>query len=386
MNKEIKDVFNAIINVVGSETPFLPLHEPFFTKKEESYVLECIKSTFVSSVGKFVDQFEGQLQEYTGVKHAVATMNGTAALQLAMQLVGVKENDEVIVPSLSFVATANAVKYNGAIPHFVDISKATLSICPNSLCEWLLHVSERRGNVLVNKTTNRRISALVVMHCFGHIGNIEEIQKVSKDFGLPLIEDAAEALGRFYKGLHACNFGKVSALSFNGNKIATTGGGGAILTNCDQIAGLAKHLTTTAKIKHPWKYVHDRVGYNYRMPNINAALGCAQLEKIDKFVETKRKLFHRYKLAFENVRNVQILAEPKGSKSNYWLQALVLNNELVKHRDEILNYTNEHGVMTRPCWEPLHNLVPFKNCPSAPLGSTEMIAKKIINLPSSVSL
>lgn len=381
-----KDVCSAISQVVNFKGEFVPLHEPRFLGNELEFVQDCVSSTFVSSVGKYVDKFENDLASYTGANHAVAMVNGTAALQIAMKVLGVQPNDEVLIPSLTFVATANAVKHNFSEPHFVDVSENFPVICPDTLRDWLEYVSEKRNGNLVNKFTNRRISAIVVMHCFGHVFKLFELKKVAKDFGLPLIEDSAEALGSHFNGQHAGTFGEIGVLSFNGNKIITTGGGGAIITNNVKLAKYAKYLTTTAKTPHPWSYQHDEVGFNYRMPNLNAALGCAQLESMGEFVASKRALHVKYQNEFSTLEGLDVLCEPKGATSNYWLQALVLDDRNSAFRDEILNATNERGIMTRPCWDPLHLQKPFKDCPQSPLINTVRMSEKIINVPSSAGL
>lgn len=360
---------------------FVPLHEPTFNEKEVDYVTDCIRTGWVSSVGKYVDRFEKELAAYIGVSRAVAVVNGTAALQIALILAGVKEGDEVLIPSLSFIATANAVTYLQAVPHFVDVSAKTLGIDPIKLEKYLDEIAVLQGNSLVNKQTGNVIRAVVPMHTFGHLVDIDELLSVCEKYHLTLVEDAAESLGSTYKGKHAGSFGLVNAVSFNGNKIITTGGGGAILTNNEELADYAKHITTTAKIPHPYEYEHDEIGYNYRMPNINAALGCAQLEKMDTFIKKKRELTNRYVQLFEDIKGVTVFAENEQTNSNYWLQTLIID-PTIHDRNELLSYLNEFGVMSRPIWAPLHDLKPYKNCPKSDLSTTMFLKERIINIPS----
>ncbi len=362
------------------------LHEPRFQGNEQRYVQECIASTFVSSVGSFVDRFENELAAYTGARHAVAVVNGTAALQVALQLAGVKPGYEVIVPALTFVATVNAVHYLGATPHFADSAESTLGLNPVALREWLNFVAEPSVDGFRNRETGRRISTLVPMHTFGHPCDLDGLLAIARDFRLSLVEDAAESLGSFYHGRHTGTFGLLGTLSFNGNKIITTGGGGAILTNDTALAVHAKHLTTTAKIPHRWAYEHDQVGYNFRMPNINAALGCAQLEQLNYFLASKRRLTLAYKYAFGSVEDVKLVLGPEFCVSNSWLQTLILDESVTDQRDAILEATNNVGLMTRPAWTLMHQLEPYKDCPRAPLPVAESLERRIINIPSSAGL
>ena len=359
---------------------FVPLHEPTFNEKELEYVTDCVKSGWVSSVGSYVTRFEEDLAKFVGVKRAVAVVNGTAALHIALKVVGVENNDEVLMPSLTFIATANAVSYCGAVPHFVDVHAETLGVNPFKLDAYLAEISEFRGGELYNKQTNRRIKALVPMHTFGHAVHIDELITLANKYNLVLVEDAAESLGTFYKGKHTGSFGKVNAMSFNGNKIITTGGGGAILTDDDALADYAKHLTTTAKVPHKWEYVHDEIGYNYRMPNINAALGCAQLEKMPEFLLKKKVLTDRYVELIKGLQGVRLFKEPVYSDSNYWLQTLILYGTL--ERDDILMFLNENGVMSRPIWQPMHELQMFEACPKMDLESTMWLKYNVVNIPS----
>lgn len=370
----------------GKKNTFIPLHEPSFNGNEWKYVKECLDSNFVSSVGKFVDQFEKEIATYTGSRFVIATVNGTSALHVALILAGVKSNDEVLIPSLSFVATANAVCYIGAIPHFLDTEERTLGMDPNSIYEYLKEIIEFKSDIPYNKKTGSKISAIVPMHTFGHPVNLDGLLKISNDFRIPLVEDSAESLGSYYSGKHTGTFGKLGILSFNGNKTITTGGGGAILTSEEDLAKRAKHLTTTAKLPHKWEYTHDQIGYNYRMPNLNAALGLAQLEELPSFLENKRNLYNLYHESFKDYKELKIQKEPENSKSNYWLQTIVLERGYELERDAILDATNSAVIMTRPSWTLLHKLEPFKNFPKMELKISESLEKRIINIPSSSSL
>ena len=377
-------IIHALRNVLGDGN--FPLHEPRLAGNEKRYVQECIESTFVSSVGAYVTRFEDALAAYTGARRAVAVVNGTAALQVALKLAGVQPNDEVIVPALTFVATANAVQYLGAVPHFADSEESTLGLDPGALSDWLKVNAEPSGDAYRNRQTGRRLSALIPMHTFGHPCDLEGLLAIAHDYKLALVEDAAESLGSSYQGQHTCTFGLLGTLSFNGNKITTTGGGGAILTNDERLADQAKHLTTTAKLPHPWDYVHDQVGYNFRMPNLNASLGCAQLEQLPEFLASKRRLFERYKEALANINGVSLMIEPSDCESNYWLQTLVLSEAVADQRDVILKATNDAGLTTRPAWRLMHQLEPYQECPRAPLPVAESLERRIVNLPSSAGL
>lgn len=377
---------NAIRSVCKDENHFFGLHEPSFEGNEWDYAKECLDTGWVSSVGKFVDRFELQLAEYTGVKRAVAVVNGTAALHVCLQLAGVEPGDEVIIPSLTFVATANAVTYCGGIPHFVDIEERTLGMDPVKLRDYLREVCEMREGICRNRRTERRIRAVVPMHTFGHPVDLDPLEQICDEYGIALVEDAAEALGSLYKGRHVGNHGVLSALSFNGNKIITTGGGGAILTNDVSLADRAKHLTTTAKLPHRWEFFHDCVGYNYRMPNINAALGCAQLEQLDGFLAKKRAIAECYRVAFENIAGVRWFQEPQVACSNYWLNVILLDESTAHMRDTLLTATNDAKIMTRPAWIPMHLLPMYDFCPKMDLSETEKMGSHLINLPSSPTL
>lgn len=379
-----EEVVEAIRNVVGNETA--ALNEPSFNGNEWLYLKECLDSTFVSSVGKFVDKFETELASFTGAKRAVAVVNGTAALQIALKLAGVKEKDEVLIPALTFVATANAVVYCGATPHFIDSESHTLGVDAAKLREYLIINTEQRAGQCINRGTEKVIRALVPMHTFGHPVDLDGIMAVANDFNIMLVEDAAESLGSYYQGQHTGTFGIMGTLSFNGNKTITTGGGGAILTNNIELARHAKHLTTTAKIPHAWEYRHDEVGFNYRMPNLNAALGCAQLEQLPDMLVSKRELFKRYKNTFSNVGGLNLVSEPEHCNSNYWLQTLLLNNESSSQRDAILKATNDAGYMTRPAWILINELNPYKECPRMDLTCALSLVSRLINIPSSANL
>jgi perosamine synthetase len=374
----------AISYVVG--TGPVALHEPRFLGNEWAYLKECIDSTFVSSVGKFVDRFENDLATFTGAKRAVAVVNGTAALHISLLLAGVKAGDEVLLPALTFIATANAVSYCQATPHFVDSEERSLGMDASALRDYLLSIIEMRNSQCINRRTGRVIRAMVPMHTFGHPVDVEALLAVAHDFHLQLIEDAAESLGSTVGGRHTGTFGLMGTLSFNGNKTITTGGGGAILTNDLELADRARHITTTAKLPHRWNFVHDAIGYNYRLPNINAALGCAQLEQLPDFLLDKRRLFEVYQSSFADIPGVRLMAEPAGCQSNYWLQALLLDESLAYQRDAVLSATNDAGLMTRPVWALMHRMPMYSNAPKAPLPVAESIERRLLNIPSSAGL
>ncbi|KOS66672.1 aminotransferase DegT [Lysinibacillus contaminans] len=378
MNKQWKQFADGVKAIYKKD--FVPLHEPTFDDKEVEYVTDCVKTGWVSSVGAYVTKFEEELAKFVGVKRAVAVVNGTAALHIALKVAGVEADDEVLMPSLTFIATANAVNYCGAVPHFIDVHKETLGVDPFKLDSYLQQISEIRNGELFNKQTNRRIKAFVPMHTFGHAVHMDELIALAEKYHLEFVEDAAESLGTYYKGKHTGSFGKVNAMSFNGNKILTTGGGGAILTNDETLADYAKHLTTTAKVPHKWEYVHDEIGYNYRMPNINAALGCAQLEKLEHFLVQKKALVRKYEELVVNLEGAALFKGPAHSNGNYWLQTLILDESL--NRDEVLGFLNDQGVMSRPIWQPMHELVMFEKCPAMDLGVTNILKKRIVNIPS----
>lgn len=362
------------------------LHEPDLKGRELDYVRECIETGWVSSVGSYVDRFERDLEAYTGSPHAVVVSNGTSGLQVALHLVGVGRDDEVIVPALSFIATANAVSHCGGVPHFVDSEAATLGMSPTAVAERLAAIGERRDDGVWNRETGRRIAAIVPMHTFGHPVDMPALQKVADAWGLPIVEDAAESLGSLLGNRHCGTFGRLAVLSFNGNKIVTTGGGGAILTADPELARRAKHLTTTAKQPHPWAFHHDEVAFNYRMPNLNAAMGCAQLERIGEFVAEKRRLTDLYRTAFADLDGAALFVERAGTLSNYWLQTLILDRDAAHLRDEVLAATNAAGQMTRPVWELLPTQPMYLSAPCGPIPVAEDLARRIVNLPSSPAL
>ncbi|MBU1665222.1 MAG: LegC family aminotransferase [Gammaproteobacteria bacterium] len=380
----VEQVVEAIRQVAGPAP--VALHEPHFAGNEWAYLKECLDSTFVSSVGKFVDRFEADLAAFTGARHAVAVVNGTSALHIALKLAGVQAGDEVLIPALTFVATANAVAYCGATCHFVDSEERTLGIDPHKLRDYLLATTEQRNGLCVNRATGRVIRALVPVHTFGHPVDLDGLLAVAHDFNLVLVEDAAESLGSYYHGHHTGTFGRFGTLSFNGNKTITTGGGGAILTNDPELARTAKHLTTTAKLPHRWAFEHDQIGYNYRLPNINAALGCAQLEQLPGFLEAKRRLFQRYQAAFAGIEGAGIVAEPEGCQSNYWLQTLLLAPAKADQQEAILAASNDTGLMTRPAWTLMNRLLPYQDCPVMDLACAASLATRLINVPSSAHL
>ena len=377
-------VTQAIHNVIGNGPT--KLHEPTFDGNETKYVQDCIESTYVSSVGKYVDQFEIELAKYTGAKYAVSLVNGTSALHLALKLAGVKAGDEVLIQAFNFVAAANAITYCGATPHFVDIENENLGIDPIKLQNYLSEISKKTGELTENVITGRSIKALVVMHTFGHPSKMDELVEVAKKFNLVLIEDAAESIGSYYDKKHTGTMGLLGTLSFNGNKTITTGGGGAVLTNNLELAKHAKHLSTTAKVSHKWAFKHDEIGYNYRMPNINAALGCAQLEQLPIKLEKKKKLFDKYKIELSKIKGISIVEEPKNCKSNYWLQALTLDSPSLSLRDNILENLNAAGYISRPGWDLLNSLDSFIESPSMSLETSNLLFQSLINIPSSPSL
>lgn len=369
--------------VTGVADGAIPLHEPQFAGREWEYVKECLDTGWVSSVGKYVELFERRLEELTGAGRAVGIVNGTAALQLCCQLAGARAGDEVLVPALTFVATANAVSHAGGVPHFVDCERRSLGIDAGRLASYLDGIAELRGGETLNRRTGRRIAALIAVHVFGHIGEMAALAEVCERFGLKLIEDAAESLGSTAGGRHAGTFAPLAALSFNGNKIVTTGAGGAILARDPELGARAKHLTTTAKLPHPWAYVHDQVGYNFRLPNLNAALGCAQLEQLPSFLSRKRALAQDYLRAFEGVAGVAILAEPSGTRGNYWLNALLLTGPGGRElRDRLLRFAHDRGVLLRPAWELMHRLPMYSSCPRMELPVAEELEASLVNLPS----
>lgn len=384
MNHSVEVIIDILTKFIPNQRKEIGLHEPYFIGNEWNYVKECIDSGWVSSAGKFVDRFEQQLAAFTGLKYAIAVVNGTAALHTCLMLSKVEQKDEVLVPALTFVATANAVTYCGAFPHFVDVEKKTLGIDPVKVSEYLNEIAEIKNNHCYNKITGRRIKAIIAMHTFGHPVDLDPLLEVSEKWNLELIEDAAESLGSYYKGRHTGNWAKVTAISFNGNKVITTGSGGAILTNDPVLAKKAKHLTTTAKRPHPYEFYHDQIGFNYRLPNINAALGCAQLENLPDFLRKKRQLAGRYQQAFEKIDGVTFFTEADFAKSNYWLNTILLHDTRVHQKEMILELSNQRGIMTRPAWNLMHQLPMYKDNPRMPLTVAEDLQKRMINIPSSV--
>lgn len=371
----------SFIRKLKGDQGFIPLHAPVFNGNERNYVLETIDSTFVSSVGKFVDRFEEMICEYTGSKFAVATVNGTAALHMALIGADVSRGEEVITQPLSFVATANAISYCGAIPVFIDVDLDTLGMSPESLESFLKDMTFAKNGVRVNKSTGSKIAAVVPMHTFGFACRIREIGEICAKYNIPLVEDSAESIGTKVGGQHTGTFGKLGIFSLNGNKTITSGGGGAIITNDVKLGKHLKHLTTTAKIPHKWEYRHDAIGYNYRMPNINAALACAQLEQLDAFLISKRELAESYKSFFNN-KEVEFITEIEGTRANYWLNTIKLKNK--EERDEFLSYTNAKNVMTRPIWHLLNDLDIYKESFIYSMPNAKNLSERVVNLPSSL--
>lgn len=370
----------------GIVPPGAALHEPQFNGSEWTMVKDCLDTGWVSTAGAYVNAFEAALSTYCGAEHAVATVNGTAALQVCLLLAGVRPGDEVLVPSLTFVATANAVTYCGATPHFVDSNHRTLGVDAEKLADYLKANTREEDGVTINVATGRPVRALVGMHVFGHAIDLDAVVELCQRHAIVFVEDAAESLGSYYNGRHTGNRGAVAALSFNGNKIVTTGGGGAVLTNDAGLAARARHLTTTAKVAHPWDYDHDCVGFNYRLPNINAALGCAQMACLDERVDKKRQLAARYAAAFADIDGIDFFREPEGRKSNYWLNAVLLSPALAPRRDAFLETAIAAGFQVRPAWKPMHELPMFADCPRMDLSVTTDLRARLINLPSSPQL
>ena len=374
-----KETVTFAQEIFGNE--FIPLHRPVFEGNEKKYMTDCIDSNFVSSVGVKVTEFENMIAEFTGSKYAIATVNGTSALHIAIKLADVVPGDEVISQSLTFIATCNAIDYAGAIPVFIDVDRDTMGMSPTSLKSFLEVNAEKRIEGVFNKFSGRRIRACIPMHTFGFPCRVEEILRICDDWGIALIEDAAESLGSYSNKKHTGNFGIASTLSFNGNKLITTGGGGMIITNDKTIATQAKHITTTAKVPHAYEFMHDQIGYNYRMPNINAALGCAQLEKIDIFLSAKQDLANKWKDFFTQNR-VEFVEEIAGSKANNWLNTIILDSK--SDRDSFLQYTNKNNVMTRPIWTLMSKLKMFKDCYNDGLENSLWLEERVVNVPSSV--
>ena len=378
-----KNITDFIHNLYGGND-FVPLSVPVFAGNEKKYLEECVDTTFVSSVGKFVDRFEEMVAEYTGAKKAVVCVSGTNALHMAMILAGVECNDEVITHALTFIATCNAISYIGAHPVFIDVDKDTMGLSPKAVRVWLEVNAEIKEGTCYNKTTGRRIKCCVPMHTFGHPVHLDELVKVCEEWHIELVEDAAESIGSFYKGKHTGTFGKVGAISFNGNKTITTGGGGMLLFNDEDLAKFAKHLTTQAKVPHRWEFRHDHIGYNYRMPNINAALGCAQMENLEQFVLNKRETASIYADLFKDINGIDFFAEPENCRANYWLNAVVLKDK--ESQLEFLQQTNDNEVMTRPIWELMNRLPMFEHCQNDGLENSIWFADRVVNIPSSVRI
>ena len=360
----------------------VPLAVPKFIGNEKKYLEECIDTTFVSSVGPFVDRFEKDMAEYTGAKRAVVCVSGTNALHMALMLAGVERDDEVLTQALTFIATCNALSYIGARPVFLDVDKDTMGLSPSAIREWLVKNTEQKNGQCYNKNTGRRVKACVPMHTFGHPVHLDELIGVLNEYHIEMVEDAAESIGSLYKGKHTGIFGKVGALSFNGNKTITTGGGGMLLFMDEELGAYAKHLTTQAKVPHRWEFRHDHIGYNYRMPNINAALGCAQLEHIEEYVADKRATAKAYAEYFKNIDGIDFFEEPEDCRSNYWLNVVMLKDKDAQLR--FLEETNDNGVMTRPIWELMTRLPMFENCEHDSLENTIWFADRVVNIPSSV--
>lgn len=380
---DYSEVVRFIHRMYGADE-FVPLSVPKFVGNEKKYLEECINTTFVSSVGKFVDRFEEDMACYTGAKKAVVCVSGTNALHMSLMLVGVERDDEVLTQALTFIATCNALSYIGAYPVFVDVDRSTMGLSPDAMKEWLVKNAEFRNGQCYNRNTGRRVKACVPMHTFGHPVRIDEIAAICAEYHIELVEDAAESIGSKFKGQHTGTFGKVSAISFNGNKTITTGGGGMMLFQDEELGRLAKHITTQAKIPHRWEFRHDHIGYNYRMPNINAALGCAQLENLDRYIESKRQVAAEYEAFFRTVPDMEFFVDSENTFSNYWLNAVILKDK--ESQLGFLQQTNDNGVMTRPIWELMNRLPMFEKCENDGLKNTVWFADRVVNIPSSVRL
>lgn len=380
---EYKKITDFIHDLYGAKD-FVPLAVPVFIGNEKKYLNECIDTTFVSSVGKFVDRFEEETAKYTGAKRAVVCVSGTNALHMSLMLAGVQRDDEVLTQALTFIATCNALSYIGAHPVFIDVDRDTMGLSPVAVREWLAKNSEQKNGECYNKNTGRRVKACVPMHTFGHPVHLDELVEVLNEYHIELVEDAAESIGSLYKGKHTGTFGKVGALSFNGNKTITTGGGGMMLFNDEELGAYAKHITTQAKIPHRWEFKHDHIGYNYRMPNINAALGCAQLEHIEEYVASKRETAKAYEEFFKNIPEIEFFVDTPDTRSNYWLNVVILKDK--DAQQDFLEYTNDNGVMTRPIWELMNRLPMFEKCENDGLKNTIYFADRVVNIPSSVRI
>lgn len=383
MYKDIVEFIRGRFGATGDEQ--VMLHHPTFAGNEKKYLEECIDTTFVSSVGAFVDRFERDMERYTGAAKAVVCVSGTNALHMAMMLAGVERDDEVLTQALTFIATCNAISYIGAHPVFIDVDLDTMGLSPRAVERWLEENAELKDGECRNKKTGRRVKACVPMHTFGHPVHLDELVEVCRKWNIELVEDAAESIGSLYKGRHTGTFGRVGAISFNGNKTITTGGGGMLLFQDRELGEFAKHLTTQAKVPHRWAFIHDHIGYNYRMPNINAALGCAQLEQIDGFIASKRATAEAYARYFASEpHGIKFMKEPEGTRSNYWLNAILMPDR--ESQQEFLEYTNDHGVMTRPVWELMNRLPMFEAAQNDGLANSRWLADRIVNLPSGVTL
>lgn len=380
---DYSDVIRFIHRIYGTED-FVPLSVPKFIGNEKKYLEECIDTTFVSSVGKFVDRFEEDMARYTGAKKAVVCVSGTNALHMSLMLVGVERDDEVLTQALTFIATCNALSYIGAHPVFIDVDRSTMGLSPDAMKEWLVKNAELRNGQCYNRNSGRRVKACVPMHTFGHPVRIDEIAAICAEYHIELVEDAAESIGSKFKGQHTGTFGKVGAISFNGNKTITTGGGGMMLFNDEELGAYAKHITTQAKVPHRWEFRHDHIGYNYRMPNINAALGCAQLENLDRYIESKRQVAAEYEAFFKTVPDMEFFVDSENTFSNYWLNAVILKDK--EAQLDFLQQSNDNGVMTRPIWELMNRLPMFENCENDGLRNTVWFADRVVNIPSSVRL
>lgn len=387
------ELHKKIVDFIRSQFPdkgFIPLHEPRFSGKEKEYVIDAIDSTYVSSVGEYVNRFESMMAGIAGTKYAVACVNGTAALHLALRVAGVKQNEIVITQSLSFIATCNAISYIGAEPVFVDVDRDTMGMSPGALETWLLDNTYTKDDIQSGrkiccfKDGDRRVAAVVPMHTFGHPVRIDRIAEICETHHIPLVEDAAESIGSYYNDKHTGSFGLMGTFSFNGNKTVTCGGGGAIVTDNEEIARLAKHLSTQAKVPHAWEFDHDANGYNYRMPNINAALACAQLEQLDDFVANKRKLASEYEVFFSGIQEVQFVSESANAKANYWLNAILFGD--IAERNAFLETANAEKVMSRPVWNLMHTLPMYLGAIRGNMENSEFISERLVNIPSSVRL
>lgn len=378
------DKLNSIVNFIRSIFEIdglIPLSKPIISAKEKAYVLDALENGNVASQGKYIPLFEERLCELTKAKHAIVVSSGTSALHIALKVAGVENGDEILVQSLSFVATANAISYCGAVPHFVDVDSDTLGMSPKLLKLYLIENTKLINGNCFNKKTNNRIGACVPIHTFGNPMRIKELVAVCNEFGIVVIEDAAQALGSFYKNQHMGTFGELGTFSFNGNKIITSGGGGAVITDDDNLAKKIRYLINQAKTEHPWEYLHSEIGYNYKMPNLNAALGVAQLEQLQNIISAKKELYEQYRNYFKNTKTIQLISENDESSWNYWMQSILFGDPY--ERDNFLKFTNENNIQTRAVWKPLHQLKMYEDCPKDSMKNTEYIAKRMVNLPSS---